>query len=52
MPELQFHPDIEFEVKASYIWYQKQANGLGEDFLNELELACACPETAFFEAAR
>jgi hypothetical protein len=39
MPELQFHPDIESEVKASYIWYQKQANGLGDNFLNELELA-------------
>jgi len=34
-----FHPDIELEVKSSYEWYQNQANGLGEDFLSELETA-------------
>ena len=34
---LQFHPDISQEVQASYSWYEKQANGLGDDFLNELE---------------
>jgi len=28
-----FHPDIELEVQASYEWYQKQAVGLGDDFL-------------------
>lgn len=39
MPELQlkFHPEISHEIKASYSWYQKQADGLGDDFLNELE---------------
>lgn len=31
-----FHPDIELEVQASYEWYQKQAVGLGDDFLTEL----------------
>lgn len=39
MPELLFHPDIESEVKASYTWYENQAEGLGEDFINELENA-------------
>jgi len=39
MPELLFHPDVELEVKASYIWYENQAGGLGEDFINELESA-------------
>jgi len=34
-----FHPDIENEVKSSYEWYQNQADGLGEDFLSELETA-------------
>jgi hypothetical protein len=39
MPNIIFHPDIEYEVKASYEWYQNQAVGLGEDFLTELETA-------------
>jgi len=36
---LRFHPEVSSEIKASYRWYQEQAEGLGEDFLNELELA-------------
>ncbi|MCK5648656.1 MAG: type II toxin-antitoxin system RelE/ParE family toxin [Gammaproteobacteria bacterium] len=39
MPELKFHPDVAVEIKASYDWYQKKADGLGDDFLNELESA-------------
>ncbi len=39
MPGLRFHPDIALEVKASFFWYQEQANGLGDDFLDELESA-------------
>ena len=39
MRNIIFHPDIEYEVKASYKWYQSQTNGLGDDFLNELETA-------------
>ena len=39
MLNIIFHPDIENEVKASYEWYQNQAEGLGEDFLTELETA-------------
>ncbi len=34
---LKFHPDISQEIKKSYKWYQKQAIGLGDDFLDELE---------------
>jgi toxin ParE1/3/4 len=37
MLNLFFHPDVSSEVKSSYDWYQEQADGLGEDFLNELE---------------
>ncbi len=39
MLEVTFHPDIANEVRASFKWYQKQAEGLGEDFLSELEIA-------------
>jgi hypothetical protein len=35
MPNIIFHPDVEHEVKASYEWYQRQAVGLGDDFLSE-----------------
>ena len=36
-PEITFHPDVVKEVKFSYNWYQNQAEGLGEDYLTELE---------------
>jgi len=39
VPNIVFHPDIEHEVKASYEWYQNQAAGLGDDFIEELEIA-------------
>jgi len=39
MLNLRFHPEVSSEIKASYSWYQKQAQGLGKDFLNELESA-------------
>jgi toxin ParE1/3/4 len=39
MSEFTFHPDVSSEIKASYDWYQEKVNGLGEDFLNELESA-------------
>ena len=39
MPELLFHPDIAIEIKASFSWYEAQAQGLGDDFINELEAA-------------
>ncbi len=37
MAELLFHPDVSAEVKAAYHWYQQQAEGLGDDFVVELE---------------
>ena len=39
MFKLLFHPDVYFEIKNSYDWYQTQADGLGKDFVNELESA-------------
>ena len=49
MLEIIFHPAIVLEIKASYEWYQNQAEGLGEDFLHELESAyrtiAAFPDT-------
>jgi toxin ParE1/3/4 len=38
MPHLVFHPALSSEIKASYDWYEDKANGLGDDFLSELEL--------------
>ncbi len=37
MPKLLFHPDVYLETKVSYDWYQNQADGLGNNFINELE---------------
>jgi len=39
MLTLKFHPEVTGEISASYCWYQEQAEGLGDDFLNELESA-------------
>ena len=39
MSEIIFHPAVALEVKASYHWYQDQLQGLGDDFLTELESA-------------
>ena len=39
MPKLIFHPDIKKEIKESYQWYESKTNGLGEDFMVELESA-------------
>lgn len=39
MVSLRFHPDVTNDLKSSYLWYQSQARGLGDDFLNELETA-------------
>jgi plasmid stabilization system protein ParE len=36
---LKFHPDVASEISSAYSWYQKQAEGLGDDFLDELESA-------------
>lgn len=37
MRKLVFHPDIKIEIKESYQWYESNAEGLGEDFIAELE---------------
>lgn len=37
MSKVTFHPDVSREIAASYAWYQEQAEGLGDDFLTELE---------------
>ena len=39
MYKLAFHPDVSREIRESYNWYQEKAEGLGEDFMNELETA-------------
>jgi toxin ParE1/3/4 len=39
VPRLVFHPDVSTEIRASYSWYQELAEGLGDDFLDELESA-------------
>ena len=39
MLKLRFHPEVSTEIKASHSWYQEQKEGLGYDFLNELESA-------------
>lgn len=39
MLKITFHPDVSYEIKASYGWYQEKAVGLGEDFIKELESA-------------
>ena len=37
MLNIEFHPDVAKEIKSSYQWYQNQADGLGQDYLSELE---------------
>jgi hypothetical protein len=39
MSKLFFHPDVFYEVNESYIWYQEMSEGLGDNFLDELETA-------------
>ncbi len=49
MLDIEFHPDVANEIKSSYQWYQKQADGLGQDYLTELESSfqtiCELPKT-------
>ncbi len=37
MLDIEFHPDVAQEIKSSYQWYQNQTDGLGQDYLKELE---------------
>ena len=49
MVSLVFHPDTAQEIENAYAWYQERAEGLGDDFIEELESAfaaiAALPET-------
>ena len=37
MPRIVFHPGVSAEIRTSYFWYQELTEGLGDDFLDELE---------------
>ncbi len=37
MPRLLFHPDVQKEIVESFMWYETQAYGLGQDLIVELE---------------
>jgi len=37
MPKLLFHPEIDIDIKESYLWYNEQKYGLGDEFMEELE---------------
>ena len=37
MSKLIFHPNVQFEIKESYDWYEGIAIGLGDDFINEFD---------------
>jgi hypothetical protein len=41
MLHLKFHPSVTTEITSSFLWYEEQAQGLGDDFINELEMAYA-----------
>lgn len=34
---IRFHPDVKHEIRASYLWYESQSEGLGDCLLRELE---------------
>ncbi|MFA6009148.1 MAG: type II toxin-antitoxin system RelE/ParE family toxin [Desulfobacteraceae bacterium] len=37
--QVAFHPDVKLDIGEAYKWYQQQAQGLGDDYIIELELA-------------
>ncbi|MCE3251367.1 MAG: hypothetical protein K0Q67_377 [Cellvibrio sp.] len=39
MEGIIFHPDVSQEIKTAFNWYEEQAQGLGDDFIAELERA-------------
>ena len=39
MMPLKFHPAVYQDIADAYNWYQLQLDGLGDDFINELEAA-------------
>ena len=34
---LEFHPDVEAEVRAGHRWYEQSQSGLGREFLDAVE---------------
>ena len=49
MLQIEIHPEVYKELEASKAWYEGQSRGLGDRFLNEIDLAMAViseyPET-------
>lgn len=39
MTNVYFHPEVARDIRESFVWYESQAKGLGDDFINELESA-------------
>ena len=39
MTNVYFHPEVARDIGESFVWYESQAKGLGDDFINELESA-------------
>jgi toxin ParE1/3/4 len=39
MTGILFHPDVRMDINESYSFYENQSQGLGDDFLIELEQA-------------
>lgn len=39
MTNVYFHPEVARDIHESVVWYESQAEGLGGDFINELESA-------------
>ena len=37
MAKLRFHPEVLEDIRNTKDWYDRQADGLGTDFVNELE---------------
>ena len=36
---IKFHPDVKLEIREAYLWYESQSNGLGKNYIIELECA-------------
>lgn len=39
MINVYFHPEVALDIRVSFFWYESQAKGLGDDFINDLESA-------------
>lgn len=37
MKPIAFHPDVEIDIQGSYGWYETELQGLGLQFISELE---------------